>query len=65
MDSSGLGLIMGRYRLASSLNGRVMVTHVSDRLDRILSMSGLYKLVQKAPDTVSALRRLEGDEAYV
>jgi len=65
MDSSGLGLIMGRYRLASSLNGHVMVTHVSAQLDRIFSLSGLYKLVKKSPDATTAIKMLEGGKRYV
>lgn len=65
VDSSGLGLMMGRYRLVSSLDGKVMVTNVSGQLDRILSLSGLYKLIRKAPDTTSAVKMLEGGKEYV
>lgn len=65
MDSSGLGLIMGRYRLASSLNGRVMVSHVSSQLDRIFTLSGLYKLVKKVPDAATAIKMLEGGKHHV
>lgn len=60
MDSSGLGLIMGRYKTAASLGGRIAITHVSRQLDRILSMSGLYKIIQKAPDIPDAIKLLEG-----
>lgn len=65
VDSSGLGLIMGRYRLASSLGGHVMAVNVSPQLDRILAMSGLYKLIQKMPDTATAVKMLEGGKQYV
>lgn len=60
MDSSGLGLIMGRYKTAASLGGRVAIAHVSHQLDRIFSMSGLYKIIQKAPDLPGAIQLLEG-----
>ena len=32
MDSSGIGLVMGRYRLMQSRGGRLVVTGVSERL---------------------------------
>lgn len=65
MDSSGLGLIMGRYKTASSLGGRVMLTGVSPKLDRIFAMSGLYKIVQKAPAAAEAIKLLEGGRHHV
>ena len=55
MDSSGIGLIMGRYKKASLLGGQVILTHISPQLDRIFSLSGLYKILKKAPDIPSAL----------
>lgn len=41
MDSSGIGLIMGRYKLMKLLNGQVSVINVPDHLKRIIDMSGL------------------------
>ena len=65
MDSSGLGLIMGRYKTASSLGGRVVLAGVSPKLDRIFTLSGLYKIIEKAPDAVAAVKRLEGGRHHV
>lgn len=65
MDSSGLGLIMGRYKTASSMGGRVALIGVSPQLDRILSMSGLYKIIKKAPDLSEAIKLLEGGRQHV
>ena len=44
MDSSGIGLIMGRYRLMVSRGGRLLVVGVSDRLLRVMKLAGLEKL---------------------
>lgn len=41
MDSSGIGLIMGRYKLMKLLNGQVSVINVPAHLKRIMDMSGL------------------------
>lgn len=47
MDSSGIGMVMGRYKKMHYLGGCVYVTGVGAGIDRIFSMSGLYKIVQK------------------
>ena len=44
MDSSGIGLVMGRYKLASSNGKALEVTNLSDRDYRIMKMSGIEKL---------------------
>lgn len=46
MDSSGIGVIMGRYRHIFLLGGEVWAVHASDRMRRILSMSGVTKIMQ-------------------
>lgn len=45
MDSSGLGLIMGRYSLVSDLGGRICVLNPTDGVARIMLMAGLEKIV--------------------
>lgn len=47
MDSSGIGVILGRFRTMSKRGGKVSVTNMSSQVDRILKMSGLYQVVQK------------------
>lgn len=46
MDSSGIGVIMGRYRQVIFQGGRVGVTGVGANVDRIFRISGLYKIVE-------------------
>lgn len=47
MDSSGIGVIIGRYRTLSRRNGSVAVRGASPQIDRIFKMSGLYQIVEK------------------
>lgn len=47
MDSSGIGMIMGRHRQVAYLGGRSGVCHVGRAMDRLLRMSGLYRIVEK------------------
>lgn len=47
MDSSGVGFIIGRYKLLARRGGRVSVMNMDGRVDRIFRMSGLYELVER------------------
>ena len=44
MDSSGIGLIMGRYRTMTALGGSLSVEHASPRLRRMMLLGGLSRL---------------------
>ena len=46
MDSSGVGLVMGRYKTARSLGAAVAVRSLTPRDRRMLELSGLTKLVE-------------------
>lgn len=47
MDSSGIGMIMGRHKQVVYLGGRTGVCNVGKSMDRLLRMSGLYRIVKK------------------
>jgi len=47
MDSSGIGFIIGRYKLMAKRGGSVMVKNASRHMDRIFEMAGLYRLVER------------------
>ncbi|MBQ8000784.1 MAG: anti-sigma factor antagonist [Ruminococcus sp.] len=44
MDSSGVGLVMGRYRQMSLLGGRLKVINVPENIDKVFRLSGLERL---------------------
>ena len=50
MDSSGIGIIMGRYKHISMSGGKVLVIHLNNRMQRIFKMSGLNKYVMVYED---------------
>ena len=47
MDSSGIGVVMGRYKKMLYVGGTVFVYGIGQNVDRIFQMSGLYKLVKQ------------------
>lgn len=44
MDSSGIGLIMGRYRSMGLIGGKIKVVNVPENIGRIISLSGISAL---------------------
>ena len=44
MDSSGIGLVMGRYRLTSMNSGRVEVINTSPQIYKVMRIAGLDRL---------------------
>lgn len=47
MDSSGVGLIIGRYKLMHRRGGSVAVYGYDARMDKVFRMSGLYRIVER------------------
>ena len=45
MDSSGIGMIVGRYKLISMLGGKLVMRNVKENLQKILDMSGVTKII--------------------
>lgn len=45
MDSSGIGIIMGRYKKIVCFGGRVIGIHPDKQIKRILLLSGLHKVM--------------------
>ena len=39
MDSAGIGMIFGRYQMLKALNGRIVLSHMNSRIDRVLELS--------------------------
>ncbi|MEE1012921.1 MAG: anti-sigma factor antagonist [Clostridia bacterium] len=46
MDSSGIGVIIGRYKQIKALGGRTMIIRPQPQVDKILELSGLKKIVE-------------------
>ena len=46
MDSSGIGMVMGRFREMELIGGKVRAVHVGERMRRILVMSGVTRVIE-------------------
>jgi stage II sporulation protein AA (anti-sigma F factor antagonist) len=46
MDSSGIGLIMGRYKKIKATEGEIYVCNLGLAIQRIFKLSGLFKITK-------------------
>lgn len=47
MDSSGIGVILGRYRQMRDRGGQLCVIHMSRQIARIFHMSGMDRIIRQ------------------
>jgi stage II sporulation protein AA (anti-sigma F factor antagonist) len=52
MDSSGIGLIMGRYRALGMKNGCIRAIHTGSHIEKLLRLSGVHKFMEICRDEV-------------
>jgi len=45
MDSSGIGMMIGRYKELKKVGGRVFAINISPEVSRIFDISGLRKII--------------------
>lgn len=64
MDSSGIGLITGRYRRVHDLGGKTYVINVNSNIDKLLYMSGIYRIVEKKNNKKEIINDLTGGDFY-
>ena len=50
IDSSGLGVILGRYKKLVPLGGKIQIQNVPAHLYKIMELSGLPKIIEFIPD---------------
>lgn len=48
-DSSGIGMLMGRYKVMRALGGTVRAVQVQERVQKILMLSGIMKIIPVEP----------------
>ena len=47
MDSTGIGMLIGRYKKLKSIGVSILIENPSKQVDKILEISGLYKIMPK------------------
>lgn len=50
MDSSGIGLVLGRHRIVSAFGGSVEIVGASKNIEKLFRMSGVDKIINMKKD---------------
>ncbi|WP_035344239.1 anti-sigma F factor antagonist [Halalkalibacter hemicellulosilyticus] len=58
MDSSGLGVILGRYKQVKAVGGEMVVCAISPAVKRLFELSGLFKIIRLEESEQYALQTL-------
>lgn len=58
MDSSGIGLITGRFRRIHDQGGTTYVVNVNSAVDKILKLSGIYTIIKKKNTKEDIIREM-------
>lgn len=45
MDSSGIGVVIGRYKKLNRNGGKISVTNVTGAVRRVFELSGMFKII--------------------
>ncbi len=56
MDSSGIGIIIGRYKLMSAINGEVCIVANKPTLRKLLELSGVKRITKICDSLTDAMR---------
>lgn len=59
MDSSGIGVILGRYKLIKAKQGKMLICNMNHAVAKLLELSGIYKIVSTFNDESEAISSLE------
>lgn len=60
MDSSGIGVVVGRYKNIQKLNGRAAIVNANTKIMQIFEMSGVLKIIPAYSDMDKAISSMCG-----
>jgi len=60
MDSSGIGVVMGRYKKVKDKGGKIYITGCSDYVRKILEMAGIFTIIEQSGNTDDAICSIQG-----
>ena len=55
MDSSGIGVVLGRYKKLAGRGGHLCISGCTGHMERVLDMAGVFTLVPKEPELQGAV----------
>lgn len=59
MDSSGIGVLIGRYKLIANNGGKAGMTNIKPQIMRLCKICGLQKIIQIYPNKKQAIASIK------
>lgn len=60
MDSSGIGMVIGRYKYTAGLGGKTAIVCTNEKINDIFKLSGICQIVTVFATVQEALDKIEG-----
>lgn len=60
MDSSGIGMVIGRYKNVLAYGGKTVVANANEKVAQIFQMAGLQKIIPQYQSLTEALKVMGG-----
>ena len=60
LDSSGLGVLLGRFKHITQIGGKMGLVGVKSQLIKVLELSGILRIMELFDTKDEAIQRLEG-----
>jgi stage II sporulation protein AA (anti-sigma F factor antagonist) len=60
MDSSGIGVILGRYKWLRQRDGKMVICHVRPVIRKVIELAGMHKIIPVVDRLDEALARIGG-----
>ena len=61
MDSSGIGLIMGRYKLIAKQGGEAFAVNLKPAVRKIFQMSGIFKILKEEKNVDDVFKKIKAE----
>lgn len=58
MDSSGIGVVIGRYKKIAAKKGKIYITKVNGSVKRVFELSGMFKIIPLYDSIEQALENM-------
>lgn len=58
MDSSGIGVVIGRYKKIAMKKGNICIANVNSSVKRVFDLSGMFKIIKVYENLEQALKNI-------
>ena len=58
MDSSGIGVVIGRYKKIAINKGNICIANVNSSVKRVFDLSGMFKIIKVYENLEQALKNI-------